>query len=149
MESPQYRTEGVFWWTVSKLAVAVPIAALFGAGVSALFMGGMDYGQLKSSLDAEKNTSLNLRKNNDELSSLLEKWREAVAQRDTVISSLQSKLSAMQNDQCEAIRQSGNGIQYSIENAELYQYGEEKRAHLLQMYEHQQKTLQACLAARR
>lgn len=156
MESQQFRTESVFWSTVSKLSVAVPIATLVGAGLSALVMGGIDYGQLRTSLDVEKNRTTELRKANDELREsndnlrdLLEKWREAVAQRDTIISTTQAKLTAMQNDQCEAIRKVIDDLEDALRWADARQMSNIRRAEVNQLVSQHQQSLQSCFATRR
>ncbi|WP_415760310.1 hypothetical protein [Pseudomonas sp. LT1P18] len=149
MESQQQPGQSKFWSTVSKLVVAVPLAALIGSGLTALVMGGIDYGQLKSSLDSEKNRTLELQKSNDELSDLLVKWREAVAQRDILLSSTQGKLAAIQNDQCESISMTIYTTESTLDLADSRGFSDKRRAELSESIRLHQQSLQACFASRK
>ncbi|MDF4205082.1 hypothetical protein [Pseudomonas protegens] len=142
-------TQGVFWATISKLAVAVPIALALGAGLSALVLGGIDYGQLKSSLDTEKTRSAQLEKLNEEFRQANEKWRDAYTKLNSELSSANARLVSMQNDQCESIRNDISRLQFKIEEAYGFVDSGEKRGNMQIMMRQHQESLQACFAARR
>lgn len=142
-------TQGVFWATISKLAVAVPIALALGAGLSALVLGGIDYGQLKSSLDTEKTRSAQLEKLNEEFRQANEKWRDAYTKLNSELSSANARLVSMQNDQCESIRNDISRLQFKIEEAYGFVDSGEKRGNMQIMMRLHQESLQACFAARR
>ncbi|MCI8210831.1 hypothetical protein AUC61_14945 [Pseudomonas sp. S25] len=145
----QHPTDTDFWSTISKLAVAVPIAALIGAGLSALVLGGIDYGQLKSSLDTEKSRSSELARTNDENLKVNEKWRDAYTKLSSELSAANARLVKMQNDQCESIRSDISRLQYKIEDTYGYTDSSEKRSNMQIMMRQHQESLQACFASRR
>ncbi|QBQ11155.1 MULTISPECIES: hypothetical protein [unclassified Pseudomonas] len=141
--------QSVFWGTISKLAVAVPIALAVGAGLSALVLGGIDYGQLRSSLDTEKRRSAQLEKANEQYLQAIEKWRDAYTKLSAENSSANARLVSMQNDQCESIRRDITRLQYKIEEAYGYTDSSEKRGNMQIMMRQHQESLQTCFASRK
>lgn len=148
MENQQIAETG-FWSTVSKLAVAVPLAGLIGAGMSAIALGGVDYGQLRSSLDTEKNRSAKLEKTNEEYRQANEKWRDAYTKQDSELSAANARLAAMQNDQCATIMSIISDLKFQIEQAYGYNDSDQKRADLQVMMRQYQESLQACFSSRK
>lgn len=149
MAVQQQQPQSKFWSVISNLAVAVPIAALVGSGLTALVMGGVDYGQLRSSLDTEKNRTSELQKNNDKLNGLLAEWREAVAQRDKLLASTQEKLTAIQNDQCNSISMTLYITEATLARADSEGFSDRRRAELSESVRLHQQSLQACFASRK
>lgn len=149
MESQQHQSKSVFWSTVKKLAVVVPIAALAGAGLSKLVLGGVDYGQLRSSLETEKSRNTKLEKINYEYRQANEEWRDAYTKLNSELSTANARLVSMQNDQCESIRDDISGLQYKIETAYGYGDTEEKRSNLQIIMRQHQESLRACFASRK
>lgn len=149
MVSQQQPAQSRFWSIVSNLAVAVPIAALVGGGLTALVLGGIDYGQLRSSLEAEKNRTSELQKANDKLNGLLSEWREAVAQRDTLLASTRGKLAAIQNDQCSSISMTIYATEKTLRSADSDDFSDKRRAALSESIRLHQQSLQACFASRK
>ncbi|WP_116828829.1 hypothetical protein [Pseudomonas syringae] len=138
-----------FWPTISKLAVAVPIAALIGAGLSALVLGGIDYGQLRSSLDSERKRSTELSQTNEEYRKANELWRDTYTKLNSELSASNGKINEMRNDQCESIRTDISRLQSKIENAYGFTNSAEQRANMQVMMRQHQDSLQACFASRR
>ena len=138
-----------FWPTVSKLAVAVPIAALIGGGLTALVLGGIDYGQLRSSLDSEKKRSTGLFQTNEEYRKANEQWRDAYTKLNSELSASNGRLNEMRNDQCESIRTDISILQRKIENAYGFVNSAEQRANMQVIMRQHQDSLQACFASRR
>ncbi|WP_338498237.1 hypothetical protein V5F23_09765 [Pseudomonas sp. WP18] len=121
---------------------------MVGVGTT-LVVGGMNFGQQKNALENQTVRNQELQKQNNELSALLEKWREAVAQRDAILSSTQAKLTAMQNDQCEAIRSEIDGLESNLSWADNSHMPEVRRAEINNLIKQHQQSLQSCFAARR
>ncbi|MCF5550623.1 hypothetical protein L6218_12175 [Pseudomonas syringae pv. syringae] len=138
-----------FWSTISNLAVAVPIAGLIGAGISALVLGGMDYGQLRSSLATEIKRNTEMSKYNDEYRKENEKWRDGYAKLGSELSLANASINRMRSDQCESIRSDISDLQAKIERAYEYNSTNEMRSGLQIMMQQHQTSLQACFAARR
>jgi hypothetical protein len=133
----------------SWLTKVLPLAT-FAVGVgTTLVLGGVDYGHQKNALETQNLRVAELQKSNDELRKLLDQWRDAYSKNDAALLQAQNKLTAMQNDQCEAVRLVVNDLQDSIANAHQYSYSDEKKADLREMFKQQQVTLQACFAARK
>jgi hypothetical protein len=149
MESQQRPTKSAYWSNVKKLALVVPIAALVGAGLSQLLLGGIDYGELRSSLKTANSRNATLEKSNDEFRRANEEWRNAYTKLNSDLSAANSRVINMQNDQCESIRSDISDLQYKIENAYGYGDTEEKRTNLQIIMKQHQESLRACFASRR
>lgn len=121
---------------------------MVGVGTT-LVVGGMNFGQQKNALENQTVRNQELQKQNNELGALLEKWREAVAQRDSLLSSTQAKLAAMQNDQCEAIRSEIRGLESNLSWADSSHMSEVRRSEVNNLITQHQQSLQSCFAARR
>ncbi|XXE47113.1 hypothetical protein J3P96_16295 [Pseudomonas sp. R3-56] len=149
MESQQRSPDNAFWSNVKKLALIVPIAGLLGAGLSQLLMGGIDYGELRSSLKAANSRNESLEKTLDELRQANEEWRTAYTKLNADLSVAKSRVADMQNDQCESIRGVISSLQYKIENAYGYGETEERRMNLQIIMKQHQESLRACFASRK
>lgn len=142
-------TQNAFWSTISKLAVAVPIATVVGAALSAIALGGMDYGRMINALDTEKARATNLEKSNDEYRKASQNWSEAYSKLKSELVDADVKVKNMQNDQCESIRNDISDLQYKIESTYGYSNSDQKRIDLQIMMQQHQQSLQACFASRR
>lgn len=149
MENVQQASESAFWSNVKKLALVVPIAALVGAGGSQVLLGGIDYGELKSSLKSANSKITTLEKSNDEFRRANEEWRNAYTKMNSDLSAANARVANMQNDQCESIRNDISNLQYKIENAYGYGETEEKRTNLQIIMKQHQESLRTCFASRR
>lgn len=149
MEGQQHEAQSPFWSTVSKLAVAVPIAGILGAAVSAIALGGADYGRMINALDTEKARANNLEKSNDEYRKNNQNWIEAYSKLKSELADADVKVKNMQNDQCESIRNDISNLQYKIESTYGYTDSDQKRTDLQIMMQQHQQSLQACFASRR
>lgn len=132
-------------WLTTAIAF---VTFMVGVGTT-LVVGGMNFGQQKNALENQTVRNQELQKQNNELGALLEKWREAVAQRDALLSSTQAKLSAMQNDQCEAIRGEITGLEGTLSWADNSQMSTVRRTEINNLITQHQQSLQSCFAARR
>lgn len=132
-------------WITTAIAF---VTFMVGVGTT-LVVGGMNFGQQKNALENQTARNQELQKQNDELGALLEKWREAVAQRDALLSSTQAKLAAMQNDQCEAIRGEIDGLETNLSWADSRNMSEVRRSEINNLITQHQQSLQSCFAARR
>ncbi|WP_030141981.1 hypothetical protein [Pseudomonas fluorescens] len=121
---------------------------MVGVGTT-LVVGGMNFGQQKNALENQTARNQELQKQNDELSALLEKWREATAQRDAQLSLTQAKLTAMQNDQCEAIRNVIEELESNLSWADINHMLDVRRSEINHLITQHQQSLQSCFAARR
>jgi hypothetical protein len=137
-------TSGTPWLTT---AIAF-VTFMVGVGTT-LVVGGMNFGQQKTALESQTIRNQDLQKQNDELGALLEKWKEAVAQRDALLASTQAKLSTMQNDQCEAIRGEITGLETNLTWADSSQMSAVRRTEINNLITQHQQSLQSCFAARR
>ncbi|MGX4728056.1 hypothetical protein [Pseudomonas corrugata] len=149
MESQQRPPNSAFWSSVRKLALIVPIAGLTGAGLSQLLMGGIDYGELRSSLKAANSRNESLEKTLGEFRQANEEWRTAYTKLNADLSAAKTRVADMQNDQCESIRNVISNLQYKIENAYSYDDTEEKRMNLQIIMKQHQESLRACFASRK
>lgn len=149
MENVQQASESAFWSSVKKLALVVPIAALVGAGGSQVLLGGIDYGELKSSLNTANSNNAALEKSNNEFRRANEEWRNAYTKINSDLSAANARVTNMQNDQCESIRNDISNLQYKIENAYGYGETEEKRTNLQIIMKQHQESLRSCFASRK
>jgi hypothetical protein len=131
------------------LTTAIALGTFFVGVSTPLVVGGVSFGQQKNALESQTLRNQELQKRNDDLAALLEKWREAVAQRDALLSSTQSKLAAMQNDQCDRIQLKIDGLEESLSWAGANQMSEIRRAEINHLITQHQESLQSCFAARR
>ncbi|CAH0207458.1 hypothetical protein E3Z27_17980 [Pseudomonas mediterranea] len=132
-------------WLTTAIALGT-----FIVGIGTTFVvGGMNFGQQKNALENQTTRNQELQKQNDELAALLQKWREAVAQRDELLASTQSRLAAMQNDQCEAIRSEIDDLENSLSWADNNHMSELRRSEINRLITQHQQSLQSCFAARR
>lgn len=149
MESLQRPSGSAFWLSVKKLALVVPIAAMVGAGLSQLLSGGIDYGELRSSLKTANSRVESLEKSLDEFRLANEEWRNGYTRLKSDLSSANARVINMQNDQCESIRTDISDLQYKIEHAYGYGYTEETRSNLQMMMREHQESLRVCFASRK
>lgn len=149
MESLQRPSGSTFWPSVKKLALVVPIAAMVGAGLSQLLLGGIDYGELRSSLKTANSRAESLEKSLDEFRLANEEWRNAYTKLKSDLSTANARVINMQNDQCESIRSDISSLQYKIEHAYGYGYTEEMRSNLQMMMREHQESLRVCFASRK
>ncbi|WP_100217135.1 hypothetical protein [Pseudomonas tolaasii] len=149
MESQQRPAKSAFWSNVKKLALVVPIAAMVGAGLSQLLLGGIDYGELRGSLKTANTRNESLEKSLDEFRRANEEWRNAYTKLNSDLSNANARVINMQNDQCESIRGDISSLQYKIENAYGYGDTEEKRSNLQIIMKQHQESLRACFASRK
>ncbi|MCD5970760.1 hypothetical protein [Pseudomonas quasicaspiana] len=131
------------------LTTAIALGTFIIGAVSTAAVGGINFGQQKNALENQTLRIQELQKRNDELDALLGKWREAVVQRDALLATTQSKLTAMQNDQCEAIRTVIENLEQSLEWAERTGMSEVRRSEVNSLVTQHQQSLQSCFAARR
>lgn len=149
MERQQRPPNNTFWSNVKKLALIVPIAGLVGAGLSQLLVGGIDYGELRSSLKTANSRNESLEKTLGEFRQANEEWRNAYTKLNADLSAARASVADMQNDQCESIRSAISNLQYKIENAYGYGETEEKRMNLQIIMKQHQESLRACFASRK
>ena len=149
MESLQRSSGSAFWPSVKKLALVVPIAAMVGAGLSQLLLGGIDYGELRSSLKTANSRVESLEKSLDELRRENEEWRNGYTKLKSDLWTANARVIDMQNDQCESIRTDISSLQYKIEHAYGYGYTEETRGNLQMMMREHQESLRVCFTSRK
>jgi len=114
-----------------------------------VLLGGIDYGELKSSLKSANSKITTLEKSNDEFRRANEEWRNAYTKMNSDLSAANARVASMQNDQCESIRNDISNLQYKIENAYGYGETEEKRTNLQIIMKQHQESLRTCFASRR